>query len=681
MQVSLLLLAAENEAVLGETNKAAAFLDQARTSIGRRFMGAGRLGGRWSFLNGLVFFQRKKVADGDAAVTAAMHYMEHGSHWLLQILLADKMALASSTPRQAMEIYRDVLRDPGPADWASDPMESLAVLVTPHPIPYENWFKVALSRKDLEAAIEIGDHMRRHRFFSSMAYGGRLTSLRWILEASDDILDTASKLQRQDLLTRFPAYERLRQKAHNLHDQLASMPLATEDREPSKEQTQGLAQLLNVSLQQETILREMAVRREPADLVFPPLRKTVDIMKSLPKGHALLIFVATTDATYGFLLTSRQYGQWKVNMPPTPLQKHLAAMLRDLGNYRSGHELALKDLADAKWRQAGKEFLDALLKGSPADFTTKFDELIIVPDGLLWYVPFEALQVSVDGQMRSLISRVRIRYAPTASLATLGDEAPPGPAVDSTAVVLGRLFPREDAAVGHDAFRRLAEVLPGTVVLRSPLPAPSAVYATLLHRLIVLDDLCITSETGPYAWSPLPIDRGKPGSTLSDWISLPWGGPDQIILPGYYTASEDSLAAPERGTRPAPAPGSEMFLSVCGLMTSGARTILLSRWRTGGQTSYDLVREFAQELPHTTPADAWQRTVLVVSDSRLNPDAEPRLKKEVVEDPPKANHPFFWAGYMLIDPGSPAPADGGVPAPVANQPKPAADKPHKAGKP
>ena len=141
-------------------------------------MGAGRLGGRWSFLNGLVFFQRKKVADGDAAVTAAMHYMEHGSHWLLQILLADKMALASSAPRQAMEIYRDVLRDPGPADWASDPMESLAVLVTPHPIPYENWFKVALSRKDLEAAIEIGDHMRRHRFFSSMAYGGRLTSLR-----------------------------------------------------------------------------------------------------------------------------------------------------------------------------------------------------------------------------------------------------------------------------------------------------------------------------------------------------------------------------------------------------------------------------------------------------------------------------------------------------------------------
>ena len=194
-----------------------------------------------------------------------------------------------------------------------------------------------------------------------------------------------------------------------------------------------------------------------------------------------------------------------------------------------------------------------------------------------------------------------------------------------------------------------------------------------------MDDLNVGGETGPYAWSPLPIDRGKAGSSLSDWISLPWGGPDQIILPGYHTAAEDSLS-PKHGTHAAP--GNEIFLSVCGLMASGARTVLLSRWRTGGQTSYDLVREFAQELPHTTPADAWQRAVLVVTDSRLNPDGEPRLKKEAVDDPPKASHPFFWAGYLLIDPGSPAPTDNAPPAPVAELRKPAAaaGKPHKAGK-
>ena len=41
-----------------------------------------------------------------------------------------------------------------------------------------------------------------------------------------------------------------------------------------------------------------------------------------------------------------------------------------------------------------------ILKGSQADFSQTFDELIIVPDGVLWYVPFEALQVNVEGKLQ-----------------------------------------------------------------------------------------------------------------------------------------------------------------------------------------------------------------------------------------------------------------------------------------
>ena len=169
----------------------------------------------------------------------------------------------------------------------------------------------------------------------------------------------------------------------------------------------------------------------------------------------------------------------------------------------------------------------------------------------------------------------------------------------------------------------------------------------MLRRLIVLDDFNFGPETGPFGWSPLPMEHAKGGGTLAEWLLLPWGAPEQIILPGWHTAAEDAL----KHVGKAPLPGNEMFLSVCGLMASGVRTVLLSRWRTGGQTSYDLVREFAQELPHTPPAEAWQRAVLVVSESRLNLDAEPRLKKTTVDDPPKASHPFFWSGYMLIDSG------------------------------
>jgi hypothetical protein len=81
---------------------------------------------------------------------------------------------------------------------------------------------------------------------------------------------------------------------------------------------------------------------------------------------------------------------------------------------------------------------------------------------------------------------------------------------------------------------------------------------------------------------------------------------------------------------------------------------LLSRWRTGGQTSFDLVREFMQELSTNSASDAWQRAVLLTMDSRVNFAAEPRVKHAATGDAPKASHAFFWAGYMLVDSGAAA---------------------------
>ena len=155
----------------------------------------------------------------------------------------------------------------------------------------------------------------------------------------------------------------------------------------------------------------MAVRREPAEIAFPPLKTTAEIQKSLPPGHALLVFFSTSENLYAFLLNRDKYASWQVAADPQVLIRQSTPLLREIGNISPAYELTSKDLADVKWRQSAKELLDSLLKGSRADFATKFDELIIVPDGLLWYVPFEALQVQVEGQLRPLISRFRIRYA------------------------------------------------------------------------------------------------------------------------------------------------------------------------------------------------------------------------------------------------------------------------------
>ena len=88
-RVSLLLLAAENYAVLGDTRQAATMLDNARAAIGRRRMGDGWIGSRLNYLSALVAYQQRRIAEGNAAFGAAMGYMRHGSLWLFHIGLAD----------------------------------------------------------------------------------------------------------------------------------------------------------------------------------------------------------------------------------------------------------------------------------------------------------------------------------------------------------------------------------------------------------------------------------------------------------------------------------------------------------------------------------------------------------------------------------------------------------------
>lgn len=671
LRASLLLSAAENYAILNEPRQATAMLEEARATIGRRKMGAGAIGARLSYISALVAFEQKRIPEGNAALTTAMGYMQHGSLWLFHIGLADELYVGgSATPRVAMDLYGEVLRDPRPADWISDPMESFAVLITPHPMAIEHWFEVAVERKEPEAAMEIADQARRHRFFSSLEFGGRLESLRWILEAPTTVLPQQAQLQRQDILTRFPAYNELSQQSAKIRDALGKMPLVVEDQAAVREQSRALAELTTLSQQQEAILREIAVRREPAAMVFPPLRTVAEVQKSLTDGQAVMAFFATSRRLYGFLQNNEQNTLWQVGSAPS-LVKSMQAMLRDMGQHQQNHEMNVKDLDDDKWKQSAKHVLDTLLKGSPADFTQPFSELVIVPDSILWYLPFEALQISVDGQLESLISRFRIRYAPTLSLVT--STGPGRNPSSNTAVVVGKLYPRDDDAVAQAAFDQFSAVVPGAVALKSPPPAPSSIYGSLFQRLVVLDDL-VLSEQDPYAWMPAPVDRGKGGATLSDWLMLPWGGPDVVVLPGFHTTAEDSLKRMRKNQ-----PGNELFLTTCGLMANGARTVLLSRWRTGGQTSFDLVREFTQELPQTSPADAWQRAVLLTVNSRLNLDAEPRIKRSPTEETPMASHPFFWAGYMLVDCGTAPEQPGPKPdEPVIKLKKPAApEKPKK----
>lgn len=82
---------------------------------------------------------------------------------------------------------------------------------------------------------------------------------------------------------------------------------------------------------------------------------------------------------------------------------------------------------------------------------------------------------------------------------------------------------------------------------------------------------------------------------------------------------------------------------------------MLSRWRTGGKVATDLVTEFMRDVTAPvgdaapSPAESWRRAVDVVTPEALDPTREPRIKPSPKPPLADAKHPFFWAGYMLID--------------------------------
>jgi hypothetical protein len=379
------------------------------------------------------------------------------------------------------------------------------------------------------------------------------------------------------------------------------------------------------------------------------LQKTAELQEALGEGEAILVFHATGGDLSGFLVTRSDTHHWSLS-DFVSLRSELGKLLQALGNYGPNRTLSVADLKREAWREAASKVFERIFADARLDLD-KTKSLVIVPDGLLWYLPFELL-VPPDAEPSTvLVDRVPVRYAPLAALA-VGKERPLR-RVQHTGIVANELAADDTSEGGAAVLQELGKIVPGSVRLPSPMPEPSELVAPLLDTLIVLDDVePLQNATGGEAF--LPRTKGRPSGTLHSWIGLPYGGPQRIVVTGLATAAEQGLKTSRRHESDGVQPGSEMFLTVCMLMANDARTILLSRWRTSGRTNFDLVREFVQELPNASATDAWRRATVLAREAPLDVSREPRLKRQ--EDSgelPTADHPFFWGGYLLVDMGLP----------------------------
>jgi len=144
--------------------------------------------------------------------------------------------------------------------------------------------------------------------------------------------------------------------------------------------------------------------REPGEFVFPPTTDVTVVQQRLQPRQRILVFAATRNATYAFMLGKENYLSWQLEAP-TKIKANLVKTLHDFGQFDRNQPLGIKELSGTTWKDTASEILQQLTGNAPSEAWDEIDELVIVPDGLLWYIPFEALQIANDSGKTSLLTR------------------------------------------------------------------------------------------------------------------------------------------------------------------------------------------------------------------------------------------------------------------------------------
>ncbi|MCH2179692.1 MAG: hypothetical protein MK106_12900 [Mariniblastus sp.] len=641
MQAGLTVRLAECYSEMGDPVASTKVLSQTRRPMSRNSLSRSVIASRMQYLVALNQFLQGDTKGGMVSLSKAMRSFQNGSRWLYQLALADSLVVSGAVgERQADVLYAALLRDPTQKEWQLEPIECLAFLTSSHIGAMERWLEIAISRRNFGLAMEVAELVRRHRFYSTLPLGGRMLAFRWMLHAPEEAINDRAKKERQDFFARYPTYKALADRSKADRTALLKLPVnPNPDTDELKQQTNLYLDLFKTSNAQERFLTTLALRREPSELTFPPPLNFAELQTRIGPRQLALVSIATGTGYHQFAI-GQKAKQYLGLVRSQTMQKEVGRLLKSMGLQDTAGGLEMETLQSDEWKQQASEMHTMVFQGVEDGMWDEFDELIVIPDGVMWYLPFEVLQLGDDpANFSSLNEKVKIRYSPTLSLGFEPQRRERR--IVKTAVVTGRMHPKGEAELTKAAFDEFQKKIPDAGAFTDRMNIPSNLVGSVADELVVWADLRQSGRGGVFSLLPVQIDQGKEGSTLAGWMSLPLEGPEHIIMPGF--TSGGAAGNRSKGN------GQDMFQLVCGLLASGARTVLVSRWRVGGENSLLQTGEYAYRLRRQRPIDAWTDSVTESRKRELDLLKEPRIKPEKLVQPVTADHPFFWSGMMLIE--------------------------------
>lgn len=392
----------------------------------------------------------------------------------------------------------------------------------------------------------------------------------------------------------------------------------------------------------------LAFDRQEVPRVMPHPIDAKQPASAIPTGVGVLVFFQDRNLIHAALCTRQKSTYWSIRGAPR-IGTQVGQLVRELGGAKSrGGRLPDGD----RWRELAIELRDQLIMPGTGTLLegrlAGIDHLVIVPDSLLWYLPFETLPI--EGEQSELLGdAIEVSYAATPSLALYPTSAA---ATDPTVgFVAGRFFAPREAEVNAATIQSIVDVLPAGQCL--PLPGQPALATSRLGssvgHLVIAEP--VTPPEGKLLDMPLAsYEASLPGAGLRSWLEFSAGAPSSVYLAGFRSHLDTSQSVS----------GQELAQTIALLQYAGVRDVILSRWAVGGESTAVLLREYTQELPFLGADAAFDRARSVLRRSDLNPSAEPILSgSDMDRETLSGDEPAFWAGYLHASPPSPKKAANG----------------------
>lgn len=503
--------------------------------------------------------------------------------------------------------------DPSASVWRADPVDAIAYQVFDRSQAIAAQMESALKQNKVNDLLVLGDALSRQRFLATQPLGGRVLQARR-LAATDKTLLTEKAAAA--IAKPAPALSQM-------VEILASpVPLP------------GTPELLQRGQRLEALATLLALQRRELAAAAPPAIAGVSDLERLPKDQALLMFVDLGGRTIAVLASQKNVTTWPIASSKA-IGVDIAKLMREIG--ASSNRAASRLEGEANWKKQAATLRRKLIPDEHLTYIESLSGLVVIPDGMLWYLPFELLPMG-DENTDLLGERLAIRYSTTPGLA-LHPVAFPN-FERPTGLVSQLFFAPRDGEANAQAVKTIQDALKASTTL----PSDPAVVSSMLGESIgplAVFGIVTPNLAQPFSLAPALYDAAEPLGSLNAWMRFPSRVPPSLFLPGYRTAA----------TSPSLGDGRELFLTLTAMHCAGVRDIVISRWAVGGESTAILAQEFLQELPFEGFQPAWQRAVQALRKAPLRPAGEPLLgTKDQSREELTGDHPLFWAGYMIDAP-------------------------------